>query len=231
MTGLHVFFAARRVSWLGAVVASAVACSASPPPVNHGPHSPTAVVTRDTEFHGTLVDPPLHRPPVVLTTTDGQRFDLARRPSGRVTVLFFGFTHCDDVCPTTMADLAAARRALPAGLRENLQVEFVTVDPARDTPEVLRHWLDRYDDDFIGLNGSSNTVRRAEKSLYAPISHLPRQTYGEETAASPATRPHGYQIDHSGTVYVFAPRQRTLIYTGGTTPQQYAQDFTHLLRS
>ncbi len=228
MTGIHVFRSVRRAFWLSAVLAGAVACSASPPPVDPEPQRPAAVVIDGTGFHGTLVDPPLHRPPVVFATTDGQRFDLARRPSDEVTVLFFGFTHCNDVCPTTMADLAAARRSLHTRLQENLLVAFVTVDPARDNPEVLRHWLDRYDDDFVGLIGNDNTVRGAERALYAPISQLPRDTSREQTPSN-ADR-HGYQVEHTGTVYVFAPRQRTLIYTGGTTPPQYTEDFIRLLR-
>lgn len=96
---------------------------------------PVAVVRADDDgFNGTLVDPPLRPAQVVLTDTHGARFDLGRLAPGKVTAVFFGFTNCDDVCPTTLADLAAARRSLPPVLAQKVSVVFVTVDPQRDTP-------------------------------------------------------------------------------------------------
>jgi protein SCO1/2 len=97
--------------------------------------TPTSVVeTPDQRFTGTVVDPPLRPANVVLHDTHGARVDLSRPAPDKVTALFFGYTNCDDVCPTTMADLASARRTLPPPLAEKVAVIFVTVDPRRDTP-------------------------------------------------------------------------------------------------
>jgi protein SCO1/2 len=130
----------------------------------------SGVAADDDGFHGTLVDPPLRPANVVLKDTRGAPFDLARPAPHRATALFFGFTNCDDVCPTTMADLAAARRSLTPALADKVTVVFVTVDPHRDTPPVLERWLSQFDQDFIGLIGSTELVNQAERSLYLPES-------------------------------------------------------------
>ena len=179
----------------------------------------------------------LARPALTLPDTSGQVFDLRTRPAGEVTVLFFGYTNCDDICPTTMADLAAARRALPAGTRRLVTVVFVTEDPARDTPTVLRAWLDRFDPAIIGLTGGNDSSARVLHQLHLPPSlryeatASPRHphTAGEEHAHT-AGSGDDYEVEHSGAVYAFAPGGRAVLYTGGTTPPQYASDFTRLLR-
>jgi protein SCO1/2 len=209
--------------------AGLTACSASN---DAHTENPAAGVGADAGgFHGTLVDPPLRPAHVVLRDTHGAPFDLGRPAPDRATALFFGFTHCDDVCPTTMADLAAARRLLPGALADRVTVIFVTVDPHRDTAPVLAQWLGQFDPDFIGLRGPTELVNQAERSLYLTES-------GEESA--PAADHHtgghesskagaDYEVDHSGSVYVFGPADTLLLYTGGTTPQEYADDFTRLL--
>ena len=132
--------------------------------------SPVAVVEANNGFNGTLIDPPLRPANVVLKDTHGTQFNLARLAPDKVTALFFGFTNCDDVCPTTMADLASARRSLPPSLAGKVTVLFVTVDPHRDTPPVLERWLGQFDPDFIGLRGPTDLIHQAERSLYLPES-------------------------------------------------------------
>ena len=78
------------------------------------------------------------------------------RPAAQITALFLGDTHCPDVCPTTMADLAAAKRLLPTRITDRLKVVFVTEDPRRDTSSVLRAWLDGFDPTFVGLIGGGS---------------------------------------------------------------------------
>ncbi len=194
--------------------------------------SPAILDPNQSDFNGNLVDPPLARPDLVLDDTEGQRFNVARSSSKDATALFFGFTNCDNVCPTTMADLAAARRALPHALASRFVVVFVTVDPQRDTPRLLRRWLDRYDTDFIGLIGGGKSTHRAERSLYAPVSHIglaSEHQNGDHQPQSPDNP--DYEVAHTGTVYVFGPDGESLIYTGGTTPGQYTEDVTRLLTS
>lgn len=199
-----------------------------------------AVVQKDKDgLYGTLVDPPLRLANVTLRDTNGRRVRLADFEPGAATALFFGFTNCDDVCPTTMADLASARRSLPPRLAEKVEVVFVTVDPVRDTPPVLRTWLDQFDTETTGLRGPTEVVNRAERSLYADQSNKATtdpsagpEADGHHHQHAPegsSTGGRDYEVNHSGSVYVFGPRDETVLYSGGTTVAQYAADFTRLL--
>lgn len=194
------------------------------------------VTAHDDGFHGTLLDPVPPRPDLVLPTTDGEPFDLSDRPGDEVTVLFFGYTHCPDLCPTTMADLARAHDMVAPAVRDRVRVVFVTEDPARDTPELLREWLDRFHPDFTGLIGGTEATAATLAELYLPesaqvadpsaaIAHPHDEEQGHESDE----RSHGnYALDHAGTVYAWGPGGRAVIYTGGTTPDQYAEDLTRL---
>lgn len=218
---------------LGISIASSAlaACGATDEPNADDAFSVTSR-THDSKFNGSLLDPSLPPPTVELHNTDGQPFTIAQRPVDEVTAVFFGFTNCDDVCPTTMADLAVARRELPPALARRVVVVMVTVDPRRDRPQVLERWLSRFDDDFVGLIGSEGAVHRAERSLYAVESGPQASTGGDHNEDHANTSREGadYQVEHSGTVYVFGPAEKTVIYTGGTTPHEYAEDFTRLLQ-
>ena len=195
-------------------------------------------------YHGTVVDPPLEIAPVALRDTTGNQISLNRLPTGKATAIFFGFTNCDDVCPTTMADLAAARRTLPDNLADRVRLVFITVDPQRDTPRVLRTWLDQFDPDITGLRGPMPAVHRAERSLYATESakaaiepapganhHHKDHREAREGRATPRHHGTGYQVNHTSVVYLFGPHQESLLYTGGATPSDYADDFTRLLNA
>lgn len=197
--------------------------------------TPAAIVhTKDDGFAGTLVeDPPLQLADVVLTDTQGKPYRLGGLAADRVTAVFFGFTNCDDVCPTAMADLAAARRALPAALANKVDVVFITVDPNRDTAPVLRSWLDRFDKNFVGLRGPMASVHKAEDSLHATRSDNESSGSdhheGGDSSAS-EDEAHG-GVSHSGSIYVFGPADKSVLYSGGTTVAGYAKDFTRLLKT
>lgn len=81
------------------------------------------------------------------------RRDVARDPDAGITLLYVGYTNCDDICPTHMAMIARALDELPPEVRTRVRVIFITADPERDTPATLREWLDRFDASFIGLTG------------------------------------------------------------------------------
>lgn len=202
---------------------------------NTHPESAATILQADTDgFNGTLIVPALSPADVPLTDTHGARFNIARPAQDEVTAIFFGFTNCEDVCPTTMADLAAGRRALPSELAAKVKVVFITVDPARDTPAVLKEWLGRYEADFIGLRGSIEQVNQLERSLYLPESRVAstppkHQHSGSHQQAPPDGTDNG--VDHSGMVYLFGPGDKMVLHSGGTTPQQYAEDFTRLLQT
>ena len=196
---------------------------------------PAAIVhTEGDGFAGTLVeDPPLQLADVVLSDTEGKPHRLGKLAPDRVTAVFFGFTNCDDVCPTAMADLATAKRALPAASANKVDVVFITVDPDRDTARVLRAWLDRFDKTFVGLRGSMGSVHRAEDSLHATRSEIEssggdHHEGGDSEASDDEV--HG-GVSHSGSIYVFGPADKSVLYSGGTTVAGYAKDFARLLKT
>lgn len=189
--------------------------------------SPLAVISDPSadSFEGTLLtEPRVPRPALVLPDTSGRAYDLRGKDDG-VTALFFGYTECPDVCPTTMADLAAAKRLLPPADQRRIEVVFVTEDAQRDTPRLLRDWLDRFDPAFVGLIGGNADTARVLGELYLPRT----ERHTEPPRANVHVHPEG-DVDHSGVVYLFGPGDRqTVIHTGGTTPGQYAFDLAALL--
>jgi len=116
------------------------------------------------EFHGVEPEPVPVRPSFVLRTTSGERYDFEERTGGRPTLLYFGYTNCPDECPTAMADISAALRSTPPELRDQVEVVFVTTDPERDTPPVLRSWLDGFSTKYVGLLGTQAEVDAAQKA-------------------------------------------------------------------
>lgn len=223
---------ARHGASLLVAAAAVTACGGDGDAAEGRTTSEAAVVERaPSVYHGTLLDPPLERPKLTLRDTDGRPFSLAERPAGEVTVVFFGYTHCPDVCPTTMADLAAAHSQLPATVRDQVTVAFVTEDPKRDTPAVLRAWLDGIDPSFVGLRGGNADTRRVLKELYLPPSkRIPTPSPAVVHPNHGHQHPGDYGVDHAGIVYAFGPGG-TVIYSGGTSPQQYAEDFARLARA
>jgi protein SCO1/2 len=230
---------ARVMLTLAALALTLTACgsstngSAGTSVTGEGESPPVVMEQRSTtDLNGTVVDPGLPRPGQDLVDTRGRRFSLDHRPADELTVLFFGYTHCPDVCPTTMADLAAARAQLPPAMKQDLQVVFVSEDPERDTPRTLRTWLDGFDSSFVGLRGGNRQTEAMLKDLYLP------ETVRVEDPEDPVQHPddggahheHGdYGVEHAGVVYAFAPGEVTVIYSGGTTPDEYAADFREFL--
>ncbi len=119
-------------------------------------------------YKGGLVSPPLPKPRFVLTDTAGSPFDFWQRTNGYVTLLFFGYIYCPDQCPMHMANLAAALKRMPAAVSDRIKLVFVTTDPVRDTPEVLRQWLDLFDKRFIGLTGREAVIEAVERAAGVP---------------------------------------------------------------
>ena len=135
-------------------------------------------------YRGLELGPPQPRPTFTLTDTTGSRYDFAAETRGRPTLLYFGYTHCPDVCPTTMADVAAALRGTPEPLRSEVRVVFVTTDPARDTGKVLAAWLRNFDPDlprkFVGLTGTTAQVDAAQAAAKIPVATDGGQTHSAE---------------------------------------------------
>ncbi|MDE2081987.1 MAG: SCO family protein [Burkholderiales bacterium] len=119
---------------------------------------------------------------------------------GKVVVVFFGYTQCPDVCPTTMLELAQAKQALGAdGAR--VQGIFVTIDPARDTPAVLQAYVRNFSPDFIALRGDDAQTQAAAKEFKVFYAKVPGDT------------PGSYTLDHTAGSYVFDPEGRVRLFT------------------
>ncbi len=145
--------------------------------------------------------------------------DFAARTRGKLTYLYFGYTHCPDVCPTTIGDLAAALRSASPTVRSRVEVVFVTVDPARDTGPVLRAWLNHYNRSFIGLRGSEHAILAAGQAAGVPLLAPPRHH----------NRSY-YSVDHGALVLPFSPDGRAhVVYAQGFHAADYAHDMKLLL--
>jgi protein SCO1 len=174
-----------------------------------------------TASSGTVtLNPPFAKPNLVLTDNHGRTYNLVKQTAGKPLLLYFGYTHCPDVCPTTMADIAAAKRTLPKADRQQLQVVFVTSDPARDTPQRLSQWLGAIDPTFIGLTGDFRTIQAAAKSLGVGISAPVKHADGS------------YTVSHGAEVIVFSPKDNKahLLYTSGVPESQYAKDLHEIVK-
>jgi protein SCO1/2 len=136
---------------------------------------------------------------------------------GKVTVVFFGFTQCPDVCPSTMAELAEIKRSLGAD-GERVQGVFVTIDPERDTPELLREYIENFDPGFIALRGTPEQTKAVAREFKVFYAKVPGKTEGS------------YTMDHTAGSYVFDPQGRVRLFTRyGTGAQALASDLKQLL--
>ena len=139
-----------------------------------------------------------------LPDADGRRRTLADF-KGKITLVFFGFTQCPDVCPTTLLEIAEVRKALGAD-GERIQGVFVSIDPERDTPEVLKAYVDNFGAGFVALRGSMEetaAVAKAFKVYYAKV---------------PGQAPGSYTMDHTAGSYVFDGNGRTSWYVSALAP-------------
>ena len=144
--------------------------------------SPVASVSAAPDkYAGVDLDPPYQRPQFALTADTGGTYDFTTVTRGKPTLLFFGYTNCPDVCPTTMADIAVALRSVGPELAKQVQVVFVTTDPKRDTTARLAEWLGRFDADlptkFVGLTGSQQVLDQAQLSAGVPVAQDGGQTH------------------------------------------------------
>jgi protein SCO1/2 len=140
-----------------------------------------------------------------LTDASGQKRSLADF-KGKVVVMFFGYTHCPDVCPTTMAELNGVLKQLGDDA-SRVQVLFVTLDPARDTPQVLAQYVPAFNPTFVGLTGDAAAIDRTAKDFKVFYQKVP------------GSSPDNYTLDHTAGSYVFDTqgRLRLFVRNGGNT--------------
>ena len=168
-------------------------------------------------YRGGLVTPPLPKPAFVLTDTSGSPYDFRKRTDGAVTLLFFGYTSCPDQCPMHMNTLGAALHKLPAKIADQIRFVFVTTDPARDTPTVLRRWLDFFDKRSIGLTGTEAMLIAAQRATGVPPA---RRIAGGS----------GYSVAHANFVVAYTKDNLAhVIYPGGVTKDDWIHDLPLLV--
>lgn len=151
-----------------------------------------------------------------LPDADGKRRTLADF-KGKVTVVFFGFTHCPDVCPTTLLELAAVKKALgPDG--DRVQGIFITVDPERDTPQLLKAYVDNFGQGFVALRGTLDETKataKAFKVFYAKV---------------PGAKEGTYSMDHTAGSYIFDAQGKIRLFTRyGVSAEALTSDLKALL--
>lgn len=179
----------------------------------------TGMVAGDTGYRGALVTPPFEKPAFTLTDTSGNPYDIIKETEGSLVLLYLGYTHCPDVCPTHMADIAGVLKELPADVTKKVRVVFVTTDPARDTPEVLRKWLDLFDKSFIGLTGPEDTIINLQKTL------------GINPASKTDLGGGNYAVNHAAYVIAFTPDNLAhTVYPLGVTEDDWKHDIAKLAK-
>ncbi|MEU8891093.1 SCO family protein [Streptomyces sp. NPDC048442] len=169
----------------------------------------------------TALDRPYTKPNLVLKDTNGKEYDLREATKGKPTLIYFGYTHCPDVCPLTMSNIAAAYKKLPKADQEKLQVVFVTTDPKRDTPKELGKWLKGAGSpDFIGLTGDFPTIQAGARQLGVSIEPSTTDKDGNVTSM------------HTKQVIAFSPKTDAgyLLYTDQATADDYTADLPKIVK-
>jgi protein SCO1 len=178
----------------------------------------SGVSTSDHDgYDGVLLDQPYVVPHLDLTDTDGKPFDLATQQ--KRSLVFFGYTNCPDVCQVVMSTIASALTRLGDAEKAELQVVFVTTDPARDTEKALRTYLDRFNPEFIGVTGSIDSIDALGKPMGVYIKKGQRLPSG------------GYEVDHTANVISVEGGKGDLLWTAGTSQSDMAADIEKILKA
>ncbi len=170
------------------------------------------------QLHGLQLESPRVADDFTLQTSTGEVMSLSDF-RGKYVVLFFGYTFCPDVCPTTLNDLQQMVKTLGAARAEDVQVIMVSVDPERDTPEQLATYLNYFDPSFIGMTGSVEEIQ--------PIA----RQFGIFFERQPGSSNTGYLVDHSAATTLIDPEGHVrMIWTYGIKGEDMAADLAYLMR-
>ncbi len=176
-----------------------------------------AASTSSDDYRGMVLPRPLQKVDFTLNDTEGEPFHFRAETDGYLTLLFFGFTNCPDVCPVHLANLAAVLDGLPVQTRNRIKVVFVTVDPERDTPQRIREWLDAFNRGYIGLRGTREEVDAIMTALQLPTAVI--DTTGGK-----------YEVGHPSQIIAFQPDNvARVIYPFGTRQADWAYDLPRLV--
>ncbi|MGW0732004.1 SCO family protein [Streptomyces sp. NPDC002851] len=188
----------------------------------HGAHQPFEVSGgKQDKASSTVLDTPFAKPDVVLTDTHGKKFDLREETKGKPTLIYFGYTHCPDVCPLVVSNIGVAYKELSKAEQEQVRVVFITSDPERDTPKELGKWLPAAGNpDFIGLTGDFKTIQAAARSVGVGIEAPEKDKDGNVLST------------HGKTVLAFSPKDEKahVIFHEETTSDAYAKALPKLIK-
>jgi len=166
-------------------------------------------------FYGIPVNPMVTAPGDGLVRDDGSTFSIGAQ-RGRASLVFFGYTSCPDVCPTTLADWKHVKAAL-GGAASKVNFIFVTIDPATDTPEVVGQYIARFDSSFVGLSGSPAQIDSVARTF--GVSAFPDGTLESGHTA----------MAHPSRVYLVDPAGRIrFVYPPGLKAEEIAEDVKHV---
>ena len=172
----------------------------------------TFLFGRNDTFRGTSYDEPYpSAADFTLMQANGKSFQFSKQQD-KITLLFFGYTSCPDVCPTTMAEFKRAMDSLSPTYRSQVQVVFVTVDPKRDTPEKMQEYVDHFDSSFIGLSGSEEELAKIWNA------------YGIYRLEVPGSSAAGYSVDHTARITMIDKNGKMRDSFGIDTP---VEDLVH----
>jgi protein SCO1/2 len=174
----------------------------------------------------TVLDKPFEKPDLVLTDTQGKKYDLREETDGKPTLIYFGYTNCPDVCPLTMSNIAVAKKQLAQdkqlsqAAKDSLRIVFVTTDPERDTASALGKWLKGIDSDIVGLTGDFPTIQAGARTLGISIEEPTKDKNGKVVSA------HGTQV------IAFSPKTDAgyVLYGEEATVDDYTKDLPKLIK-
>ena len=157
---------------------------------------------------------------VTITDTHGEKYDLRKETAGKPTLVYFGYTNCPDVCPTTMSNIAVAKKQLPEAQQDELRIVFVTTDPERDTAAALGKWLKGIDPQVVGLTGDFDTVQAGARTLGITIEAPHKDKNGKVVST------------HGSQVIAFSPKTDTgyVLYTEDASVDDYTKDLPALIK-
>lgn len=212
----------RKKTYAAAALFAAAALTLSACGSGDDSNKPVADVSAEagSEKAATVLDQPFEKPDLVLTDAEGKKYDLRAETKGVPTLIYFGYTHCPDVCPLTMNNLAVAKKALPKAEQDKLRVVFVTTDPDRDTPAALGKWLKGIDSDFVGLTGDFATIQAGARTLGISIDPTSKDKNGKLVSV------HGTQV------IAFSPKTDGgyVLYGEDATVDDYIKDLPKLIK-
>lgn len=175
--------------------------------------------SKSVDLSGTVVDPPYTVSSDALTTADGAAYSLSKDTTSTLTLVFFGYTHCPDICPAVLSSIASGIAKLTPEQQDQVRLLFITTDPKRDTPAVLADYVSRFSPNFIGLTGELDTILKVAKPLHIYVDG------GEELPGG------GYDPNsHGSQIFGINAKHEAPIFWGAeTSPAQFANDFRFLI--